>query len=84
MKLETYFVKIANIMPMYYGDIELELDSVEKRGAGRVPQEMAKSGGSGGPIYPEGIPSGLLRYKMEKTQRAVGARITQVRRGKER
>jgi hypothetical protein len=45
---------------------------------------MAKSGGSGGPIYPEGIPSGLLRYKMEKTQRAVGARITQVRRGKER
>ena len=72
-------------MPMYYGQIELELDSVEKRGAGRVPQEMAKSKHEGSPLYPGGMSEGLIRYKMAKTRRRVEADITEVRRrGQER
>lgn len=64
---------------MYLDQIDLELDNVEGRGAGRVPQEMAKSRwGQGSGSHPKGIKPGLLRYKMEKTQKVVGASITQV------
>lgn len=71
-------------MPMDLKNIELELDAVEKRGAGRVPQEMAKSRhGQGVSPYPEGMPPELLEHKMRKTEEAVGAKITQVLKGKE-
>jgi len=69
-------------MPMDYGQIELEFDAVEERGAGRVPQEMAKSDyyGEHAPTHPKGIPLGLFLKKIFKTENAVGAEFTQVRR----
>ncbi|PIS09529.1 hypothetical protein COT75_01060 [Candidatus Beckwithbacteria bacterium CG10_big_fil_rev_8_21_14_0_10_34_10] len=52
----------------------------EARGAGRVPQEMAKSRRNDGGLcpYPDGISPGLMKYKMAKTEAVVGARMTQV------
>lgn len=66
-------------MPMYFDQIEQELDNVEARGAGRVPQEMAKSRyGQGLCPHPEGISSELMEHKMGKTKAAIDAQITQV------
>ena len=65
---------------MDYKYIDFELDVVEKRGAGRVPQEMAKSGRGERRLKPWelGIPQGVVEHKMAKTEEAVGARITKV------
>lgn len=65
---------------MFLDYIELELDAVEERGAGRVPQEMAKSAhGSGSlPTWDQGIPQTARNAKEAKTLQAVGTRSTQV------
>ena len=66
-------------MPMYLAYLNLELDIVEERGAGRVPQEMIKSRhGQGISPYPKGIHPKLRDHKMRKTGKLVGAEITQV------
>lgn len=66
-------------MPMNFAYIELELDAVEERGAGRVPQEMAKNPATGGclPPFPDGIPANLVKHRQDKTERFVGTRRTQ-------
>lgn len=68
--------------------LELELDAVQERGAGRVAQEMAKNPALPGdnvmPTFPEGIPPQVLAAKRAKTRQAIGAENTQVlRRGPE-
>lgn len=68
-------------MPMDLGQIELELDAVEARGAGRLPQETPRSGGTQSlSPHPEGIHPNLMEHKMQKTEAAIEARITQVTR----
>ena len=75
-------------MPMDPAYIELELDAVEKRGAGRVAQEMAKNPALPGDHvvspHPKGIPPEQMTAKEAKTQAVVEAKNTQVLRGKER
>lgn len=64
------------------GYIDLELDAVEARGAGRVPQETAKSPATPGSgilsSHPEGIPRQLIKKKGIKTRKYVGTEKTQV------
>lgn len=70
---------------MYLGQLELELDAVEKRGgAGRLPQEVPRSRHDHGlsAYFERGMSLGLERKKRKKAREAVGAEITQVlRRG---
>ena len=75
-------------MPMYLDQLELELDAVEERGAGRLPQEMAKNPALSGEgiicPWPNGIPPRAMARKKAKTLAKVGTEITQViRRSKE-
>jgi len=67
---------------MDYGQIELELDAVETHGAGRVPQEMAKSAPAEDIItaspHPKGINPPQLAAKKARTAAAVEAPVTQV------
>jgi len=69
-------------MPMDYKYLELELDNVEAKGAGRVPQEMAKSPALAGDNiahpWPDGIPRGVIDRKAAKTLHFVNAARTQV------
>ena len=67
-------------MPMDLANIELELDNVEERGAGRVPQEMAKSSYGSGSLNPNphGMHPNLIKHKEEKTEYWVEAGRTQV------
>ncbi len=71
-------------MPMDYKYIELELDAVEKMGAGRITQEMAKNpalpGSETMPTFPLGIPPAVMEAKRAKTLAAVETTVTQVRR----
>ncbi len=64
--------------------LELELDAVEARGAGRVPQEMAKSDYTGRTELPRSIHPNHMKQKMRRTLEGVSASITQVLPGKER
>ena len=72
---------------MDFAYLELELDAVEARGAGRVPQEMAKNpalpGDQVAPLHPDGINPMMLAAKKAKTLAAVGTESTQVFRTKE-
>jgi hypothetical protein len=72
---------------MDFGNIDLELDNVESRGAGRVPQETAKNPALPGdhivPAFPGGIPERVIRAKRARTKKYVDAEVTQVLRGKE-
>ena len=67
-------------MPIDIKNLELELDAVEGKGAGRLSQETARSGRNDGRLcpYPEGINPKLKNHKERKTERAVGAKRTQV------
>jgi len=62
--------------------IDLEMDAVEERGAGRVPQETAKNPALPGdhivPTFPKGIPEKLIKAKKAKTKFYVKAEKTQV------
>ncbi len=71
---------------MDYSQLELEKDSLEKYGAPRVEQEIAKSPALPGARVvnpnPDGIFPKHLRRKKKKTKDGTGAEITQVlRRG---
>ena len=72
---------------MDFAYLELELDAVEARGAGRVTQEMAKNpalpGDNVASLHPEGINPFQLAAKKAKTLLAVEAEYTQVLRTKE-
>jgi hypothetical protein len=74
-------------MPFDPAYIDLEMDFVEDRGAGRVPQETAKNpvvpGENVLPAFPKGIPRKVINAKRKKTKFYVDAEITQVLRGKE-
>jgi hypothetical protein len=63
---------------------DLEKDIVEKLGAGRCWQEMAKNpalpGSNTANPHPEGIHPNLMKHKTEKTLRVIDAEFTQVTR----